>query len=270
LGGPCLAEIVEIADRLYPFGLSENWDNCGLQIGDRSQTVESVAFSLNATAQTVAFAQEHNCQLLITHHPLILEPIKTIDPATLVGRAVFAAAKSDVGVLALHTNLDAAEGGLNDRVAELLGLRDVEIPVPAMCARLGRLPAPMTLDDTAELVMRRFELPDVRVVTCNRAQVVEFVFCASGSGMGYLKDAIRCGADLMITGDVRYHGAIDALEYGVSVIDAGHFGLEKTAISLLVEAFSTAFQAQGLDVECVPCFIEDDPFETLQRRSGTE
>jgi GTP cyclohydrolase I len=258
-----LAEIVEIADRLYPFELSENWDNSGIQIGDRSQVVRSVAFSLNVTPQTIAFARRNHCELLITHHPLILEPINTIDPATLVGRAIFDAAKFDIGILALHTNLDAAEGGLNDRVAGLLGIEDMKIPKPAMCARFGRLPSPMTVSEASELVISRFDLPDVRLVTTDRDHVVSSVFCATGSGMGYLPDAIRCGADLMITGDVRYHAAIEALDHDISVIDAGHFGLEKVAIPLLVEAFSKAFKDCGLDVTCAPCFIENDPFETF-------
>jgi GTP cyclohydrolase I len=268
LDGPCLAEIVEIADRLYPFELSEKWDNCGIQVGDGSRIVRSIAVSLNATPETVAFARQHDCELLITHHPLILDPIKNIDTETLVGKTILSAAKLDIGILALHTNLDAARGGLNDRVAAILGLHDVKVPMPAMCARLGRLPAPTSLTETAELVMRRFELPDVRLITGNRDRVVSSVFCASGSGMGYLKDAIRCGADLMITGDVRYHAAIEALEAGISVLDAGHFGLEKVAVPLLAEALANSFEARNLRLKCVPCFIENDPFETLSSHKG--
>ncbi len=75
---PCLAGIVEIADRLFPFDMAEKWDNCGIQVGDPGRNVRSIAFSLDPTPQTVRFAADHSCQLLVTHHPVLLEPVRTI------------------------------------------------------------------------------------------------------------------------------------------------------------------------------------------------
>jgi dinuclear metal center YbgI/SA1388 family protein len=265
VNAPRLSRIVEMADRLFPFQEAEPWDNVGIQIGDPQRTISGVAFGLDATPETVQFAASRSCQLLITHHPVILDPIRTIQPDNLPGRTVLSAARAGVDILSLHTNLDAAPGGLNDYLAERLGLSEVTVPVPARCARLGQLPAEMTLHELADLVARKLRVAHTRIVA-NANSSVRSVFVVSGSGMGYLHDALRYKADVMITGDVRHHAAKDALELGMPVIDAGHYGLEKYAAEVLAAAFHGQFQTLGLDVKCIVCDIEQEPFLNIYHR----
>lgn len=262
-----LAEIVEIADRLFPFSECENWDNCGIQIGDPSETIDGVAFSLDPLPETLAFAVENACGLLITHHPAILEPIRRITPESLVGRTLLHAARSNIGILSLHTNLDCAEGGLNHWLAGVLGLEKVRIPVPARAARLGVLPDSFRISQVADLLAEKLHVRSLRIIA-REDRLVKTIFCVSGSGMGYLKDALAWKADLMITGDVRYHAAREALELGLPVIDAGHFGLEKDAVSIMCSAFDREFTQMGLAVRCVACPIETDPFQTYTTPGG--
>jgi GTP cyclohydrolase I len=265
---PTLARIAEIADSIFPFSLAEAWDNCGIQIGEPHRMVTSVAFSLDPTPMTVRFARENSCQLLVTHHPVILEPLLRILPDSLPGRTLLKAASAGIDILSLHTNLDAAPGGLNDRLAAVLGLQEVVTPLPARCARMGLLRTPVSVTALARRLANDLSLSGVRIIA-EAERVVRTVFCASGSGMGYLADAIRLGADVIVTGDVKYHSAREAAEMGVAVIDAGHFGLEKIAVQLMTDSFRTEFEQRGLEVSCFACDLEKDPFdEILNRRGG--
>lgn len=257
--GLSLSRIVEIADRLFPFEQAETWDNCGIQIGDPRRTITAIAFSLDATPQTVNFARDRSCELLVTHHPVLVEPIRAVLPDTLAGRTLLAAARLGVDIMSLHTNLDSATGGLNDHLAEMLGLQEISTPIPAKCARLGRTASPMTLLQFADRVAVDLGIPRPRIISSKDCSV-ETVFCASGSGMGYLREALKYRADVMLTGDVRYHAAREALEMGMPVIDAGHFGSERRAIGLMSEAFAREFRKIDADIACHQCESEKEPF----------
>jgi dinuclear metal center YbgI/SA1388 family protein len=255
----CLCDIVEIANRLFPFDIAESWDNCGIQIGDPNHRVSSIAFSLDATPQTVKFAFDSSCELLVTHHPILLEPIRNIVTDSISGRTLLDAARMDVGILSLHTNLDAAAGGLNDQLADRLGLEKVTTSVSARCARIGRLPAATSVFKLARKIAGDLGIPNVRVISKDDAEV-QTLFLAAGSGMSYLGEAMRLNVAVMVTGDVRYHAAREALEMGMPVIDAGHYGLEKGAPDLLCSAFETEFSRLGLAITCINCRLEKEPF----------
>jgi len=254
-----LSRIVDIADRLFPFEEAETWDNCGLQIGDPQRLIRSVAFSLDPTPETVRFAADRSCDLLITHHPLLLEPVRSILADRFIGRTIMDAVRMRVDILSLHTNLDAAAGGLNDELASLLGLEDVIVPEPARCARLGSLPVPAKVSDVGGKVARDLRIAEVRIVSREDTEVRR-IFIAAGSGMGYFEEAMSHAADLMLTGDVRYHAAREALEMGMPIIDAGHFGLERIAVGLLGASFRAEFDKLGIEVDCIECDLEMEPF----------
>ncbi|MFH0823021.1 MAG: Nif3-like dinuclear metal center hexameric protein [Pseudomonadota bacterium] len=271
MSGVTLRWISETADRLFPFALAESWDNCGIQVGDPDGLVTGIVFCLDPSPTTVRYASRQGCNLLVCHHPLILEPLRSIRTDSYVGRVVLEAAASGTAILSLYTNLDAGPGGLNDRLTELTGLKNVITPEGAACARIGELQAPMSLGALALKTAADLGLPTVRTVGPHHREVLK-VFLAAGSGMGYMGAAVRSGCDVMLTGDVRYHAAHEALELGMPVIDAGHFGLEKQAPALLEERFSGEFERLGVVVKCVVCDIEPDPFQTLcekPRRSAS-
>ncbi len=269
MNGVPLSRIVKMADELFPFSLAEPWDNSGLQIGDPERLVQRLAVSLDATPHTIAFAAGMQCQLLITHHPVMIEPVSRIVKGDFVGRIVMAAASSGVDVLALHTNLDAAPGGLNDVLADMLGLEGAVTPESAPCARLGRLPEPLTLKELADKVCNDLQVDRVTIVDRpDRNHEVQSVFCVSGSGMSYLREALAQHADVIVTGDVRYHAAVEALEMGIAVIDAGHYGMEKHAVELLCSSFERTFAQRGCTVEVFPCNSETSPFYSYRSISS--
>jgi GTP cyclohydrolase I len=257
-----LTEIVSIADRLFPLNLAEPWDNCGIQIGDPDRRIFSAAFSLDPTLRTVSFAAEKECQLLITHHPVLLEPIKNFLATNHSSSILMAAARARVDIVSLHTNLDAAPGGLNDCLAKAIGMQDISVPMSASCARFGRLSAPMSVYELASVLVGKFESSSLRVIA-DKDILVETVFCASGSGMGYWSEVLRCNPDVVVTGDVRYHSAQEAIERGIPVIDAGHFHLEKTAPVIMAAAFKREFDLLESQISCLICELEKDPFVNI-------
>lgn len=254
-----LSRIMDIADRLFPLSLAEPWDNCGIQVGDPQRHIARMAFSLDPCMASVRFASEHSCNLLVTHHPLFKEPVRNIVETGLMERTLVAAIRNGVDIISLHTNLDAAPGGLNDYLAAVIGLEDVSVPQKTSCARIGTLCEPVAVSRLAALVAQALELPTVRVVAESDVQVRR-VFCASGSGMGYFKEARGMSIDVMVTGDVRYHAALEAAELGVPVIDAGHFGTERFAPRIMADAFRREFKLAGMDIPCLVCESQKDPF----------
>lgn len=254
-----LSKVLELADRLFPFSLAEPWDNIGLQIGDPYMPVSSVAFGLDATPRTVDFAVSRKCNLLVTHHPITIEAVRTVTTSHMAGRTMLKAASSGLAIVSLHTNFDAAPGGLNDFLADALQLQRPLETISAPCARMGRLAHPLTLEEFASSAMVYLDLPCTRVVG-DKDRVVRAVFCVAGSGMSYLNEAIRYKADVIITGDVRYHAARECNEFGLAIVDAGHYGLEKAAPAILADRFSSEFASLGLDLECHLCNMEKDPF----------
>lgn len=256
-----LIQILEIANTKFPFDCSEPWDNSGIQVGNLERDIKNIAFSLDANPATIRFAKENSCELIITHHPILLNPVKKILVSDLIGQTLFFAIASNVDVVSLHTNLDAAPGGLNDYLADLLGLLDVVTPEDASCARLGTIARPMTLVSFTDLVKQRFLLESAAMICDgNEAQeTVSRVFLASGSGAAYLPWAIGANADVMVTGDVKYHAAVDARRSGLPIIDAGHFGMEKHAIKLMADTFKREFDGMGVEIVCHECPFEMDP-----------
>ena len=259
---PSLSHILELANRLFPFSNTEPWDNSGVQIGDLSRSITAIAFSLDPSVKAVGFAAENKCDLLVTHHPVLLNPIKRVVASELTGRVILSAAKANVDIISLHTNLDAAQGGLNDFLSQLLGLLEVQVPLNAPSARLGKLFKPEALSELAQTMCQKLALDSVRIVG-PLDKMVNSVFLVSGSGMGYLEQATLSKADVMVTGDIRYHGAIDAQSSQISLIDAGHFGLEKFAIRLMRDKFEDEISKLGWNIDLCPYNEEENPFTDI-------
>ena len=124
---PILKNIMDILNEIAPFSMAEEWDNSGLQVGYLSQEIKKISMALDPTIKAVRNASDREAQLLLTHHPLIFESLFTINPETYPGDVIFEAVKRSVSIVAIHSNLDISRGGISDRLADLLGLEDVEV-----------------------------------------------------------------------------------------------------------------------------------------------
>jgi len=369
-----ISDMVGIINKISPQFLAESWDNPGLQVGDPKGEVSRIMIALDASQLTVAEAISSKCQLLITHHPLIFKPLKSISAETPTGSSVYSAVKNDLSIVSMHTNYDVACDGLNDELAVRLGLCDfvplqsqtlqqlvklvVLVPVDhlervreAMFAhaeslgdykecsfsaagegtftplpganpfignvgqrekvdefrlellltrenvaravktlmavhpyeepafdlypllnegktyglgRVGKIASPTPLRVFVEQMAARLGCPKLRFVG-NPAALIGKVAVCGGSGASLMRAAVRSGADVLVTGDVKYHDARDAQELGIALVDAGHFFTEKIMVEAVARRLEKSLAASGMNgIEVLRCAVEADPFQYFQ------
>ena len=226
-------ELIKDLETLAPPALALPWDNPGLLVGDGSREVTKVFLALDAGSGAIEKAAENGCDMIITQHPMIFSAIKDVRADDPLGKRIIRLIRSDMACYAMHTNYDAAV--MADIVAGRMGLKvvcplETEAEHEGTGLGIGFIadPAPgeeMTLRGLAASVKERFALPEVRFYG-EGDRPVSRIACCPGSGKGMDGCALAGGADVLVTGDVDHHYALDCLEEGLAVIDAGHHGLE--------------------------------------------
>ncbi len=274
----CVADMTGLMEKVAPAFLAESWDNCGLQVGALQWPVRKVWVALDPLLSVVAAAAKQGVDLVISHHPLIFNPLRKIDLDTPEGKIIAAALKGQVAIYAAHTNLDSASDGINDVLSRKIGL-DCLVPlVPAKTpefhdseileikmagmGRVGRLNPPRTVTRLATEIKKKLGLKKVKVAG-NADRVVGKVAVCSGSGGGLLDKFFASGADVFVSGDLRYHDARAVEDLGRALIDIGHFASEHLIVDALFKKLEQAVNEAGWNVQIAPCRIEHDPFELL-------
>ena len=225
--------VLEALWTLAPARYQESWDNIGLLLGRRDAPVTRVLVALDPTRAVAEEAARLGCELVVAHHPLIFAGLKAATDADPVGARVLAYAAHGIAVIGMHTNLDCAPGGVNDRLAGLLGLRQVRVLDDGETAGLLRLGevAPRELPDFAAFVKRALGCPGLRYVSGGRP--VCRVAVGGGSCGDMFPKVLDAGCDTFVTADVKYHQFCDAAEAGLNLIDAGHFETEDPVCTVL-------------------------------------
>lgn len=226
-------DITAAIEAQFPLRLAMDWDNPGLLCGRADKEVHHVIAALDATDEVIEQAVSEGADLILTHHPMIFRPIAKINEDTSVGRRVIRLIQHDISYYAMHTNFDVGKGGMADLVAERLGIGartpleqtgEAEDGTPIGIGFVGELSAPCTAKALAEFVKTSFAIPALDYYDGGR--MIQRIAVCPGSGHGMYKYACAAGADAFVTGDMGHHDGLDAIEDGVSLIDAGHFGLE--------------------------------------------
>lgn len=256
-----LAELLSALERLAPRGLAEPWDNPGLQVGHPAAQISAVMVALDAGEAQVREAASSGCQALVTHHPLIYEPLRALRLDEPVGAALALAVRQEVAVACAHTNLDAAAWGVSQVLAERLGLKDVAPLAPSGnpgegMGRLGSLAGPVTLAELAALCRERLGADIIRCVAGGSEEIRRVAVCG-GSGGALIGAALAAGAQALVTGDIRYHQAREA-EGRLALADCGHFFGERPVLERLAERLGEELEGR---VEARVCFSERDPFK---------
>jgi len=261
---PRVKDILDRLEKIAPTVLAEPWDNPGLQVGSYSQEITKIFFSLDPTLKALRSAERRNAQLLFTHHPLIFKPLTRLDINMHPGDVIAEAVKSRISVIAAHTNLDMAKGGINDILAGLLQLQNVEVLEKkdeagyAGLGRIGNLPAAVSLPVLVEKVKKVFGAEQVKVVGREYEQARRLAV-VGGSGGSLISLASKKGADLLVTGDIGHHHALEAESLGIALIDAGHFHTEKTAFAAFAEHLGAMATEWGWKVAIEVDEDETDP-----------
>lgn len=246
-------DIVEILNKKCPLSTADEWDNAGLIVGDEKATVRKVLVAVDPVMSVINEALSAHAELIVTHHPVMFKPVKTITPKSYDGRIVSALLENKINLCAMHTNVDYYEKGLNHMAAKRLNLADTKTLSPhptaknAGIGKIGLLPfaIPISLESLAEYVKNAFHAEDVRLAGVPSADVHK-VAIVTGSGMDYVDEAIAQGADVLVTGDIKYHQAIDAVERGLNLIDIGHFDTEKLVLDLFEKILSDPLTNGGV------------------------
>lgn len=239
-------EIINRLEELSPVKFAEDWDNVGLLVGRREKDVENIYIALDATDDVIDRAVTLGADMIITHHPLIFTPIKSVIADDPLGRRIIRLIKHDISLYSMHTNFDVM--GMADAAADELKLKKCNVLSVTYeddiskegFGRVGKLPSVMTLEECADYVKEQFKLEHV-VVYGDTDNMVETAAILPGSGKSMASDVIKAGADVYITGDIGHHDGIDLVACGVSVIDAGHFGVEKLFIPYMKEYLTRQF-----------------------------
>lgn len=247
----------------YPPSFAESWDNVGLLVGDDREDISHVFLALDLTEPVLNEAIEAGADMIVTHHPMIFSGMKKINNHDFVGRKILSLVQNHIQYYAMHTNFDVL--GLAELSADWMQLKDRQVLSvteegengPEGIGRVGLLPQKMTLKSCAEMVKAALHLKDIRVYGNLTAEVEKAAVC-TGSGKSLLKDALAAGADVYVTGDVDHHTALDALDQGLFLIDAGHYGTEY----IFMEAMKKELEAVFPDLK-VSCAAIASPYTML-------
>ena len=242
-------EIKNIIEKVCPENLAYPWDNVGLLCGNENKEVNTILVTLDTNLNVVREAIAAGADMIVSHHPILLNGIKRIDYSTPTGEMLKLLIENNIPVFAAHTNMDTAKGGINDALAKLFNLTDVKIleqhtdNTEAGLGRYGKLNEKMTLTELAETAKKKLKTPHVRV-SGNLNTVISTLAVASGSCSEIIPLAKSLGCDAVITGDMKYHNTIDNVESGICIIDAGHYATE----IIVMDIFENILKNTGVKI----------------------
>ena len=236
-------ELYEKICEKIPEDLRMPWDNDGIMCcTDSSADVRRVLIALDVTDEVVEYAIRDDFDLIISHHPLIFKPLSSISDENHIARKVIKLINAGISVFSFHTRADAVEGGVNDILADLVGLYSTERFGEGELGRVGELDEEMSLDDFASGVKLTLGVDSIRVA--DGYNTVKRVAVVGGDGKDYVKDAIAVGADTFVSGRISYNIMAEASEMGINLIEAGHFFTEHP----VTEFFADIIRRAGEDI----------------------
>ena len=264
---PQLADIIAFFEQFAPLTLAEDWDNVGLLLGNRRADVHSVLTCLTLTPDVAREAIDRRVNLVVSHHPILFKATKRITADAPEGAMLLDLAAAGVAVYSPHTCYDSAAGGINQQLAELLGLEQIEPLIGEETestigtGRKGIFPGSgdcrrPTLAEVLNLLKQKLNISTL-AYTGDVNQAVSCVGIICGAGGEFLSVAKKCGCDLFLTGEARFHTALEARSLGISMILAGHYATERPAMEHLAKILSAEFPGVAISAS----EVERDPIQ---------
>ncbi|MCL2562166.1 MAG: Nif3-like dinuclear metal center hexameric protein [Rikenellaceae bacterium] len=236
-------DIVAVIEEFAPLSLQESFDNSGLLVGRPDDEVNSVLLCVDITEAVMGEAESTGAGMVVAHHPVIFQPLRSLTDANYVERVVARAVRAGIALYASHTNLDAVHNGLSFKLAEMLGVERPRVlsPLKSDCPTtgfgiVGELANAMPTEKFLRHVMRRLNLKSLRYSDFHTPQVQRIALC-SGSGSSQIENAVGAGADIFLAADLRYNNFLDAAGR-ITIADIGHFESEYCAIDVLHDVIS--------------------------------
>lgn len=242
-------EIYQKLDSWAPFETQMGFDNAGLLVGHGDRKVTGILVALDVTLPVVEEAAARGANLIVAHHPIIFDPVRAVTDATLVGKLLLTMAEQGIAAICAHTNLDAAQDGVNDCLARALELEQIELFVQDGVDRegrpygIGRVGSAREqgsgVEQFASFVKEKLNAASVRFVDAGKP--VRRVAVGGGSCGSMLMDAVKAGCDTFVTADVKYNVFLDAKALGINLMDAGHFATENVVCPALEDFLKRNF-----------------------------
>lgn len=230
-------DIISILEGQSPAEYAMDWDNVGLLVGRRDQEINKILIAVDATKEVCEYAIANQVDLIITHHPMIFSKLKRINDETVLGRKILSLAEAKIACYAMHTNFDTI-GGMAKIAAKKLGMKNLQVLEETYqgegIGQVGEIVKAMSVYDLAQLVKETFGLQCVDVYG-DLERIVERVAISPGSGKSEIGEAVAAKAQVLITGDIGHHEGLDAIEEGLTIIDASHYGLEQIFMQYIYE-----------------------------------
>lgn len=242
------SEIIKKIEATSPTEYAMDWDNVGLLVGRATKEVKKILLAVDATEAVVNMAVSSGVDMIITHHPMIFSKIKKVNSDSILGDKILTLAENGICCYAMHTNYDTI-GGMAKEASKMMGLLNSQVLEETMngegFGEVGILPNVMALDMLAENVKNTFGIDNV-LVFGDGSKPIEKVAICPGSGKSFINQAISMGAECLITGDIGHHDGVDAVEAGLTIIDASHYGVEKLFLNYMYGFLKDFCQAEEI------------------------
>lgn len=247
-----IREVYEFLDSLAPYETQCSWDNSGLMAGTLEKEADCVLLCLDCNNDVIKQAVANNCKLIVSHHPLIFQPVRCVEENTPLYNAI----KNDITVISAHTNLDMADGGVNDVLCEKLELKNVEhlFAEGSPIMRMGET----SFDNVRNFATFCSEKLGNSVKFTDSGKPIEKVAVCGGAGGEYIYDALLAGCDTFVTGEAKHHEYLDAQRMGINLLVAGHFSTEVPVLKALCDKLLKAFPKHVIMIASEEC-----PYETV-------
>jgi len=249
-------DIIEVIERTAPLRYQDEWDNSGLQVGFLDSEVSKVLVCIDVTEAVVDYAAERGFEMIVSHHPLIFKALSQVSDATYQQRCVVKALEKGIAIYSAHTSMDNAPGGVNYRIADLIGLTDYRWLQPregmdAGSGLIGALPSPERDTNFLARMKMTFGVECLKHTACSGREIKTVALCG-GAGAFLMRDALRQGADCFITGELHYHDYFE--NDGILLAELGHYESEQYTIAIFSDLLEDAFP----DL-CVSSYYKTNP-----------
>lgn len=269
---PLIKDILLELEVIAPQTLAEKWDNIGLLVGSHSDTASSILIGLDPTNMLIDEAVSRGADTVITHHPVIFKPLSAIHTSDPGGRLLQKALSKNINIIACHTNLDSAADGVNDVLAQQLGLTDLTPLHPAPdenykesgLGRIGSFPEPVSSRELMKKLFDILELSSMNVAGTLPDIITKVALCG-GSGSDFAQLAHQKGADVYLSAEIKHAAAVWAREAGFCLIDGTHYATEKPATYYLAEKLKEAAKDKGWQTTIIMTETERHPFVTVSK-----
>ena len=256
-------KVIEILEKQSPKSYACDWDNVGLLVGREDKEIQKIYIALDATDEAIEEAIANGADMLLTHHPMIFKGMKRVTQEDFIGRRIIRLIQNDMVYYAMHTNFDVM--GMADLAEDYLGISDTRVLEITSVSeigeegigRYGSLKKEMTVRECCEEVKQAFSLENVKVFG-ELERKVKTAAISPGSGRSVISNALQAGVDVLITGDIDHHEGIDAVAQKLTVIDAGHYGVEHIFIPYMEQYLKR--EAKELEIAVQPLTF---PFQII-------